>query len=464
MTSGRRLPRAEALVNIPLRSSTDPDTTRRYARDETLLMTAGAPDAVVRPETTEEVQELLRWAHEHRVAVLPRGGGTGLTGAAVAPAGCVVLSTERLNRIREVTPDERVAVAEAGVINAELNQACAPHGLMWAPDPASWTTSTVGGNASTNAGGLRCLRYGATRANVLGLEAVLPDGRRLHTGGRTVKRSAGYDLTQLFIGSEGTLGVITAVVAKLQPTPPPQLTALATFAAAHDAAAAAATLTRESVVMTMIELLDRPMVDALEAYRSIGFGSSVGAVLLVQADDTSLAAAALNSAFASTCASDVAMSSDPAEADLLLDIRRSTYPALRQLGTLLVEDVAVPPSRLPELLTAVDAAAARHDITIATVAHAGEGNAHPTLVLNDEPHVEQRAWAAASDIFRSAQNLGGTISGEHGIGRLKREWLAAEIGDVSLDVHRTLKEALDPHNIMNPGAVFEVGTDDRSAR
>jgi len=463
-TSDHRLPHAEALVDIPLPSITDPVATCRYARDETLVMAAGTPGAVVRPETTAEVQELLRWAHGRGVPVLPRGGGTGLTGAAVAPTGCVVVSTERLNRIREVSPDERIAVAEAGVVNADLNQAVAPHGLMWAPDPASWATSTVGGNAATNAGGLRCLRYGATRANVLGLEVVLSDGRLLHTGGRTVKRSAGYDLTQLFIGSEGTLGVITAVVAKLQAPPPPQLTALATFATAHDAAAAATVLARDAARMTMLELLDQPMVDALEAYRTIGFGSGVGAVLLAQADDTPPAASALQQAFASAGANDIAMSNDPGEADLLLDIRRSTYPALRTLGRLLVEDVAVPPSRLPELLDAVHAASQRHEIVTATVAHAGEGNAHPTFVLDDDPGSEQRAWAAASDVFRAAQELGGTISGEHGIGRLKREWLAAEIGDVSLDVHRALKQALDPHNILNPGAIFEPRTDERPAR
>lgn len=442
------------LSDPPVPSRTDAATIHRYATDQSVLAIPGAPRAVVTPESVREVQELLRWAHERRVPVLPRGGGTGLTGGAVAVAGCVVLSTERLNRIREVLPDERVAVVEAGVFTADLDRACAPHGLMWAPDPASWETSTVGGNVATNAGGLRCLRYGATRANVLGLEVVLPDGRLLVTGGRTVKRSAGYDLTQLFVGSEGTLGVVTAVTARLRPPPPPQRTALATFASAVDAAAAAAAITGTCPAATMIELLDRTMVAAVEAHCGVGLGSS-GAVLLVQADDTVAAASAVDAALAAS-ATKVRATADPEEAAVLLDVRRSTFSALEPLGRLLVEDVAVPTSRLPELLAAVEAAATRHGITIATVAHAGEGNAHPTIVLDDGADAESRAWAAATDIFRSAQGLDGTVSGEHGIGRLKREWLAAEIGDVSLDVHRALKRSIDPHGIMNPGAVFEI--------
>jgi glycolate oxidase len=292
---------------------------------------------------------------------------------------------------------------------------------------------------------------------VLGLEVVLPDGRLLVTGGRTVKRSAGYDLTQLFVGSEGTLGVVTAVVARLRPPPPPQRTTLATFATARDAATAAASIASSSSSTTMIELLDRTMVAAVEAHRGIGLGSSVGAVLIVQADDTTLAASAVGVALAEASATDVTATADPEEAALLLDVRRSTYRSLEPLGRLLVEDVAVPTSRLPELLAAVEAAAARQGIKIATVAHAGEGNAHPTIVLDDGVDAGSRAWAAATDIFRSAQELGGTVSGEHGIGRLKRKWLAAEIGDVSLDVHRALKRAIDPRGIMNPGVVFEDG-------
>jgi glycolate oxidase len=438
---------------LPSGASTDPDIVAGYGRDETGLLVAGVPRAVVSPRTVEEVQEVLRWASDERVPVLARGGGTGLTGAAIAVDDCIVISTARLNRIRELDAQDRLAVVEAGVINADLNLATRAHGLMWAPDPSSWESSTVGGNVATNAGGLRCLRYGATRANVLGLEVVLADGRVLRTGGRTLKRSAGYDLTQLLVGSEGTLGVVTAVTARLQPQPAPQLTALATFSSAVDAAAAAAAVTSSSATPTLVELMDATTVAAVDAFRGTGFGRGTGAVLITQVDQAA-SGGDLEALLRRNGSLDVMVTSDRAEADVLLDVRRAAYPALRQLGVVLVEDVAVPVSRLARLMGVCASAAADSGITIATVAHAGDGNAHPLLVVPPGDDGEARAWAAADVIFAAAQQLGGTVSGEHGIGRIKKRWLAEEVGSTSLEVQRQIKSAFDPLGILNPGAIL----------
>jgi glycolate oxidase len=438
---------------LPPGALTDVDVMTGYSRDETGLLTAGVPRAVVSPRTVEEVQETLRWASAERVPVLARGGGTGLTGAAIAVEDCIIISTARLNRIREIDAQDRVAVAEAGVVNADLNRATRAHGLMWAPDPSSWESSTVGGNVATNAGGLRCLRYGATRANVLGLEVVLADGRVLRTGGRTIKRSAGYDLTQLIVGSEGTLAVVTAVTARLQPLPPAQLTALATFSSAVDAAAAAAALTSSSATPTLVELMDATTVAAVDAFRGTGFGVGTGAVLIAQVDLVT-AGGDLEALLRRNGSVDLMVTSDQAEADSLLDVRRAAYPALQQLGVVLVEDVAVPVSRLARLMEVCAAAAADSGVTIATVAHAGDGNAHPLLVVPPGDDGEARAWAAADVIFAAAQQLGGTVSGEHGIGRLKKRWLAEEVGTTSLDVQRQIKSVFDPLGVLNPGAVL----------
>lgn len=442
-------------TTVPPRARTDPDIVSGYARDQTGTLPAGTPRAVVAPNSVEEVQEVLRWASREHVAVLPRGAGTGISGGALSPDGCVVLSTERLTAVRELNQADRVAIVEAGVVNADLNRQCRPLGLMWAPDPSSWESSTVGGNVATNAGGLRCLRYGATRMNVLGLEAVLTDGRILRTGGRTVKRSAGYDLTQLLVGSEGTLAVITAVTAKLQPLSPPQATVLATFASPGPAAAVAADLVRSKLNVTLAELMDAPTVAAVDSFLGTGFGGAVGATLVSQVDDCAGAAVELEELMAAGGAHDIMVTTDEGEADYLLNVRRAAYPALQQMGTVLVEDVAVPVSRLAELLGAVERAAADHGVRIATVAHAGDGNAHPLIVVPTDGNGEIRAWVAADAVFAASRALGGTVSGEHGIGRLKRHWLAEEVGKTSLDLQRQLKAVFDPLEILNPGAVLE---------
>ena len=438
-----------ALHDVPIR--TDPDVVTGYSRDSTDLLQGGQPLAVVSPRDISQVSSVLTWASRHRIAITTRGAATGISGGALSPSGSVVLSTENLSRIIEIDPANRLAVVEAGVLNGDLNRAASEYGLMFAPDPSSSPTCSVGGNVSTNAGGLRCLRYGATRAHVLGLDVVLPDGTELRTGGRTAKRSTGYDLTQLFIGSEGTLGVVVNVIARLVPAPPPQLTALATFADVESAALASARLTG-SGTPTLVELMDRNAIKAIDDFRQAGFGEAVGSVLLIQADNAAGAGTWFEKALAGSL--DLAVTDDPFEGDALVDFRRAAYPAAQALGQVLVEDVAVPCSNLAELLASIDRIGQASGLPIPTVAHAGDGNAHPLLLVGPGPDGEAQTWAMADAIFAEARRLGGTVSGEHGIGRLKRHWLEAEVSPVGVDIMRRIKQSMDPLGIMNPGSLL----------
>jgi glycolate oxidase len=434
----------------------DPEVTVGYSRDEADLVPSGRPRAVVSARSVDEVSEVLRWATEHGNPVLPRGAGTGLSGAVATPEGCVVLDLTEMRQIIDVDPANRFARVEAGVVNVEVSAAAAPHDLMYAPDPSSWETSTVGGNIATNAGGLRCIRYGATRASVLGLTVVLADGRVLATGGPTAKRSAGYDLTQLIVGSEGTLAVVVEATLRLHPVPPPLITALLTFDSTAAAAAVAADLVAVGPRPLLAELIDAGHVVALDAARGTGFGADVRAVLITQVDDVPGAGAAVETVAKTHGAREIALTTDAAESRELIDIRRAAYPSMQQYGRTLVEDVCVPVSRLATLIDRIENVAAGTDVRIACVAHAGDGNVHPVLVVPRDDDGETKVWAAADRIFGSALDLGGTVSGEHGIGRLKRRWLAEEVGEVSIDVQRSIKRALDPLGILNPGAVFDI--------
>ena len=433
----------------------DPDVVRAYAADTADLVRAGQPLAVVSARSVEDVQAVMRWASAHAVPVIARGAGTGLSGGASAVDGALIVDLSKMDRIVEIDPANRLAVVEPGVVNAALSTAAREHGLMFAPDPSSWETSTVGGNIATNAGGLRCVRYGATRAAVLGLDVVLADGRLLQTGGRTAKRSAGYDLTGLFVGSEGTLGIVVGATVRLQALPAPQVTALLTFAATRDAAATAAALVVEASPPTLLELMDATTVRAVDVYRGTGFGTDVRAVLIAQLDDGPGAAESIERVALAHGATDVAVTTDDAEAKELLDIRRSALPAKQRLGRTLVEDVCVPVSRLADLIEAVEQISQATDVVVSCVAHAGDGNAHPVLIVPEGEGGEERLWTAADRIFTTALELGGTVSGEHGIGRLKRRWLAMEQGETAQQVQRGIKALLDPAGILNPGAVLD---------
>jgi glycolate oxidase len=443
------------------RVSTDPDVVDAYRRDQTAAVVPGTARCVVSARSTGEVVATMRWAARHGVPVVPRGGGTGLAGGAAATDGCVIISLARMNAILELNPADELAVAEAGVINADLDRAAAAHGLMYPPDPSSFEISTIGGNLATNAGGLRCVKYGVTRDAVLGLEVVLADGRVLRTGRRTVKGVAGYDLTSLFVGSEGTLGVITSATLRLRPRPAhPPATLAASFPSFAAAAGAVTAILRARLQPSLLELLDKVTLRSLDDWKHLGFGDAVQALLIAQADSDDAARRA--GAMRDICAAHGALLADvaasPAEAEQLLDIRRLAFHATERLGTMLVEDVCVPRSRLPEMIARIEQAASRHGVLIATVAHAGDGNLHPTFVFDRAPGSDEvvpaHVWAAADEVFRAAIDLGGTLTGEHGVGVIKRRWLAAELGDDSMAVHRSIKQALDPAGLLNPGKVL----------
>lgn len=435
---------------------TDPGMMESYSRDEAHLVEPGAPLAVLLAGSTADVATSLAWANEHRVPVVPRGAGTGLAGGAAALPGCLVVSTVRMATIHEVSAADELAVVDPGVITAAIDHAAADVGLMYAPDPSSVEICTIGGNLATNAGGLRCVKYGVTRDSVLGLEVVLADGRVITTGHRTVKGVTGYDLTSLFVGSEGTLGIITRATVRLRPRPPGQpVTVVGSFASLRSAAEAVAALVRTGVKPALLELMDRATVTAINDWKQMGLDDDAAAMLVAQADgpDAGTCAAAMELAFQDAGADFVAVSSDPDEARQLLEIRRLAYPAAERLGRCLVEDVGVPRSRLPDLLERIGEVAARHEVRILTVAHAGDGNVHPTFVFDPLPggEVPSQVWAAADEVFRAALDLGGTLTGEHGVGVLKQRWLPLELGAESLAVQHSIKEALDPHGILNPG-------------
>jgi glycolate oxidase len=434
---------------------TDPDVIDGYRRDQTPALAPGQPMCAVLARGAADVAATLAWAQRHEVPVVPRGGGTGLAGGAMATDGCVVLSTARMTAICEVDPDNEIAVAQAGVLNADLDRAAAPHGLMYAPDPSSYEISTIGGNLATNAGGLRCVKYGVTRDSVLGLEVVLAGGRILRTGRRTVKGVAGYDLTSLFVGSEGTLGVITSATLRLRPRPPNYPHTVAAGFASFEAAARAVTaIIAARVRPSLLELMDRATLRAIDDWKHTGFGAEVQALLIAQDDgDTAQAGA---EAMRGLCVehgatvADVSASED--ESRQLLDLRRLSYPAIERLGVALVEDVCVPRTRLPDMAARIEEAGQRHGVFIATVAHAGDGNLHPVFVFERGlPEVPGPVWSAADEVFRAALELGGTLTGEHGVGVIKRRWLADELGPDSMAVHQAIKTALDPAGILNPG-------------
>ncbi|WP_245594636.1 FAD-binding oxidoreductase [Actinospica robiniae] len=439
----------------PAKAVTDPERVADYCHDEHSYVTPGRPCAVVLAETAADVQAAVRWAAEHRVPVIPRGAGTGIVGGTATTDGCLVVSVARMKAIRELSPADEIAVVEPGVINADLDRAARAHGLMYAPDPSSFETCSIGGNVATNAGGLRCVKYGVTRDSVLGLEAVLADGSLIRTGRRTVKGVAGYDLTGLLVGSEGTLGIVTEATLRLRPAPrTPPVTVAAEFGSVVAAAEAVWAIVRRSVGPSLLELMDRATLEALDAWRGIGLDPGTQAMLLCQADGPDAADAA--QVMARCCeeggASIVVVSDDEAEAAQLLDVRRMAFTAIERAGACLIEDVCVPRSKLPEMFAAVERTAAAHDLAVPTVAHAGDGNLHPVFVFERGlPEIPQAVWDAADEIFRVALELGGTLTGEHGVGTLKRHWLGAELGEATMAAQLAIKRALDPLGIMNPG-------------
>ncbi len=420
----------------------------------------GVAEAVLHPRSTAEVQEICRIATRFGVPIVPRGAGTGLAGGAVAGRGQLVLCTDRMTDILEISVENQLAVVQPGLMNGDLNRVLEQHGLWWPPDPASKAISTVGGNIAMNAGGLLCAKYGVTRDAVLALTVVLPDGDVLEVGHRTVKGVTGLDLCALMIGSEGILGIITECTLKVRPVVSGAVPTIgAYFPEAAAAAAAASAVMAAGERPAIMELMDRNMLVAVSEYSGTDFLSAGAAFLLVQTDgpnagpESERIAALLEVAGAST----VQVTSDPEAAQSLVDVRRSGFLAIEARGTILVEDVAVPRDRIADMYRHIDEVADRYGLFIATPCHAGDGNLHPTVVLErGATSVPESVWEAAGNIFEYALAVGGTLSGEHGIGLLKSRWLGAELGERQLRLQRAIKDLFDPQGILNPGKVFPV--------
>ncbi|WP_010524530.1 FAD-binding oxidoreductase [Nesterenkonia sp. F] len=444
---------------LPGRVVTDPEVLTACTADRSGHRADAPPLAVVEAREVADVQETCRIASAHGTPIVTRAAGTGLAGGAVAGGGEIVLSTRSMDRILEISPADRLAVVGPGILNGDLNRALAEHGLWWAPDPASRDISTVGGNIAMNAGGLLCAKYGVTREAVLALTVVLADGRVVETGHRTVKGVSGYDLCALLIGSEGTLGIIVEATLRLDPLPEgPPTTIGAFFDSVDDAARAAAAITAAGHRIALMELMDEPTLAAVAEHADQDLLRRGRAHLLVQCDGPG--AATLAEAVVAVLrdhGGDVEATDDEQRAAELLALRRAALPALEAQGTLLVEDIAVPRSRLAETFAAIRELEAAHGVTIPTTCHAGDGNLHPTFVVTSE-EIPARVWAAAEALFAHALAVGGTLTGEHGIGLLKRAWLPDELGPEQLQLQRGIKAVFDPQGLLNPGKIFAQET------
>jgi glycolate oxidase len=435
---------------------TDEGALVTFSTDATPLE-RGQPDAVVFPASAEEVAGVLRVASELVVPVVPRGSGTNLSAGTVPHLGGIVLVLTRMNRIKEVSDADLVAVCEPGVRTIELAQAASAKGLLYPPDPGSQTTATVGGNVAECAGGLRALKYGVTRDYVLGVQAVLPTGEIIRSGGRLVKDVAGYDLRRLLCGSEGTLAVMTELTLRLVPAPVASGYGMAYFPDLAAAARAVSRVLASGVLPMTLEFLDRVCIGAVEDYAHIGLDTSAGALLIFGQDGNPLVIEHDLERMAQACTTEGATSlriaASPEEANELLEARRAALPSLSRLEPLtLLEDATVPRSRIAEMVEYVQEVAQRHQLKIGTFGHAGDGNLHPTAVLDpaDEKAIH-RARAAFDEIFTRAIELGGTITGEHGIGMVKLRYLERQLGADHMALLRRIKAGFDPNGILNPG-------------
>jgi glycolate oxidase len=442
-----------------LRVLHDAADTEAYRFDETEYLRPGRPLGVCFPHTTAAVAQLVRMCADRGVALVPRGAGTGLSGGAVAIDGALTVVFTEMDRIIEIDPANLAATVQPGVINADLGRAAAAHGLFYPPDPASFEMCTIGGNLAENSGGLRCVKYGVTRDWVLGLEVVLASGEIMRTGGKTVKDVAGYDLTGLFVGSEGTLGLITEATLRLLPEPPPKLTMLAFFPSVIAAGEAVAGITAAGIVPVTLELMDAFTIAAVEEMHALGLDRTAAAMLMVESDAGGAAAerelVAAEAACQAADATSIVRAADEREADWLRQARRAAHPALERAGVARMDDVGVPRSRIPEMLAQIEQVSARLGLRVGVFGHAGDGNLHPTYVVDrDDPTAESRIEAARGEIYAAALALGGTVTGEHGTGLTKRSYLEAQRGPVAVALMRAVKSALDPQGILNPGKVL----------
>ncbi len=420
------------------------------------------PDAAVLPESTEDVVAAVRIAAEHGVPLIARGMASGLAAASVPFGGGVVVSLTRMNRILEIDGENRVARVEAGVVTADLEEAVGKQGLFYPPDPSSNKQSTIGGNIACNAGGPRCLKYGVTGDYVMGLTVVLPDGNVLQTGGRAIKNVVGYDLTSLFVGSEGTLGIITEALLRLTTKPKHVRTARAEFPILEDASRTVNAILDAGVVPATLELMDETAITCIEEAMELGLPLDVEAMLIIETDgsDGEAVLREIETA-ASICrengAREVVIATTEDEREQLWRARRSVSPSLaRRAPNKLGEDITVPRSAIPEAIRRIKAISADYGLPIVVFGHAGDGNLHPNILFDKRDEEQwEKVEQMVGEIFDVALDLGGTLSGEHGVGTLKKPYLERAVGPVAVDVMRSIRRALDPSGIMNPGKILD---------
>ncbi|WP_104044625.1 FAD-binding oxidoreductase [Arthrobacter sp. ZGTC412] len=431
-------------------------TLSRYAVDQAPILDYQLPLAVVFPESVSDVQAVVKICAAGAVPIVPRGAGTGVSGGAHATRDCIILSLERMDRILELSPDDETAVVEPGVINAVLNEAAAAHGLMYAPDPASFRSSTIGGNVATNAGGLRCAKYGVTRDSVLALDVVLADGSLIHTGHQTFKGVAGYDLTSLFVGSEGTLGIVVGVTVRLKYLPREVHTVAAFYPDFRLAAAGVLAVGRARVQPAIMELLDGGTLAQLDEIHGSDLTARGRSLLLIQTDGFGAAAEAEVVREVLKAGGAIVTTAASAEAERLVELRRHSRGVEVDDEYRVGEDVAVPRSRLVDYVAALEGMAASNGVHLKVVAHAGDGNLHPTFWINRKEHVVDtgamaRLQQVLDESITAALQMGGTITGEHGVGQYKLRWLGQEQPEPVRELQRRIKELFDPAGLLNPG-------------
>ncbi|HZK66208.1 MAG TPA: FAD-linked oxidase C-terminal domain-containing protein [Chloroflexota bacterium] len=430
-----------------------------YAYDATPRM-GRLPDAVVKPGTTEEVSRILQMANREGFKVVPRGAGTNLSGGTVPIQGGVVMQLTRLNRVLEVDTENLTALVEPGVITSDLHATVEAIGLFYPPDPGSMTVSTMGGNVAENAGGLRGLKYGVTKDYVIGMEVVLPTGEVITTGGKTVKNVTGYDLTKLMVGSEGTLGVITKILVRLIPKPEAKKTMLVFYRSLDDAAQTVSAIIANRVIPPTLEFLDNVTIRCVEQYIHAGLPLDMEAMLLIEVDGSRSVVEEDSSKVLQVCrehhAAEIQVAETAEDSLRLATGRRAALPALARIKpTMVLEDATVPRSQVAAMVRKIQGIAEKYDLLIGTFGHAGDGNLHPTILCDErDTELMERVDEAVDEMFRAALELGGTLSGEHGIGLAKAPYMPLELKDAGMKAMIAIKKALDPNNILNPGKMY----------
>lgn len=443
----------------PERVLSDPEDLVTYAYDGTPNLN-GMPAAIVHPISTQEVSNIMKWAHQNKVVVVPRGSGTGLSGGSVPIQGGIVMNMVRMNQIEEIDEENLTVLCQPGVITADLAKAVAERGMFYPPDPGSMKISTIGGNVVENSGGLRCLKYGVTEDYVLGLEIVLPNGEVFKTGSKSKKDVAGYNLKKMLVSSEGTLGIITKVLLRLIPPPQDAKTLLAYFPDMVSAGKAVAGIIAGKIIPCALEFLDNVTINCVEDYAKIGLPRDVGALLLIQTDGHPAQVAEEAQQIEAICkqngATQVKVAQTAEEAEQLAQARRTALAALaRRKPTTILEDATVPRNKVPEMLAFIEQVRDKYKLEIGTFGHAGDGNLHPTCLTDERDKEEmERVEHAFDEIFKKAIELGGTVTGEHGVGCIKSKYLPLMVGETGMNVMRRIKQTFDPEGILNPGKIF----------